>query len=175
MRCYDNKVQDFTDDFNSKSARMPLKDPGVEQHLKILYTDGLPKKLKEILLRDREYNGWSLTEVQAEAKRQQNIFLYMNRGQRWQNDGSGGGEQKQEGDDKPESSGNNNSNNNSGRGGYGGRGRGGGRFNNRGNNQNQNNASFNFWANVVTFDNSTADVDVGGLSVSAHRVCDEVS
>ena len=100
LRCFDNKVQEFTDEFNTKSSRMPLKDPGVQEHLKLIYTDGLPKRVKEMLLRDRDYQTWSLTEVQTEAKRQQNVFVYMQRGRPWMDSGGGGPEQnKEQGED----------------------------------------------------------------------------
>lgn len=66
-----------------------MKSVAVQEHLKILYTDGLPWKLKEAMLRDRDYDKWTFTEVQSEAKRQQNILNYMNRGRTRFNDQQG--------------------------------------------------------------------------------------
>ena len=63
IRCSDNKVTEYTDEFNKKAAKLSLKSAAVQEHLKILYTDGLPWKLKEAMLRDRDYEKWPFTEV----------------------------------------------------------------------------------------------------------------
>jgi hypothetical protein len=63
MRCTDYDVNKFTDDFNDKSAKLPSSDPGMRQHLKMLYVDALPYKVKEQLLRSGNYQYMSLQQV----------------------------------------------------------------------------------------------------------------
>jgi hypothetical protein len=63
-------VDKYTDDFNSKIAKLDIRTAGLTEHLKILYQEGLPWKIKDQLLRDRSNKGLDLSGLQAEAKRQ---------------------------------------------------------------------------------------------------------
>ena len=82
MRCQDQDVAKYTDEFNAKVSKLRSSDPGLRQHLKILYVDGLPFKLKEILFRDKAYQHMDLPQAQVEAKRQHSVNVYMNRGRK---------------------------------------------------------------------------------------------
>jgi len=53
MRTQNYNVGKYTDDFNTKIAKLPVASGGLSEHLKILYIEGLPWKLKDQLLRDR--------------------------------------------------------------------------------------------------------------------------
>jgi len=82
LRCQDQDVTKYTEEFNLKISKLRSTNPGTQEHLKILYVDGLPFKLKEMILRDRHYQFMDLTSAQAEAKRQHSVNVYMNRGKK---------------------------------------------------------------------------------------------
>ena len=65
---------------------------------KLIFTDGLPFKIKEYLVRERNFHQFSLQQTITEARRHSNVSQFLNKG--------GGGKQW------PENS-NSNSNNNS--------------------------------------------------------------
>lgn len=90
MKTQNYNVDKYTDDFNSKISKLDATTQGLTEHLKILYQEGLPWKIKDQLLRDRSNKGLDLSGLQAEAKRQQNVSTYILKGQRWDEQSGGG-------------------------------------------------------------------------------------
>lgn len=83
LRAQNQDVTKYTEEFNAKIAKLAVTTSGVKEHLKILYMEGLPWKVKDQLLRDRTTKTLDLSGIQAEAKRQQNVTAYLNKGSNW--------------------------------------------------------------------------------------------
>ena len=60
LRCVDYDVNKYTDQFNAKAMKLKQTDPGLLAQLKMLYSEGLPFKIKEYLIRERDYHVYSL-------------------------------------------------------------------------------------------------------------------
>ena len=60
LRCTDYDVKKYTDAFNAKAIKLNQADPGMSAQLKMLFTEGLPYKVKEFLIKERDYHTFSL-------------------------------------------------------------------------------------------------------------------
>ena len=50
--------------------------------------ENLPYKVKELLMRERDFHNFSLTATVAEARRQSNVNLFLNKGAKFQSNES---------------------------------------------------------------------------------------
>lgn len=55
LRCVDYDVNKYSDDFVAKTARLDKSKPGLQEQLKMIFADGLPFKVKELLHREKGY------------------------------------------------------------------------------------------------------------------------
>lgn len=80
LRCQSFDIVKFIEEFNHKVNLMPLPlDAGTERIVKERFVNGLPFHVKEHVLRNTNFPLYSLTDVQAEAKRQMSISSLLNK------------------------------------------------------------------------------------------------